>query len=90
MFLAFAPPQTGMIVRGRRRREDGWQRALSINAFGAVLSASVLVVMPLLLRETVAHTQEHLRGEAVAAKKEELARKVAECASRSGWRRACS
>jgi amino acid transporter len=45
VFLAFTLSQTGMIVRGRRRREDRWRRALSINAFGAILSASVLVVV---------------------------------------------
>jgi hypothetical protein len=44
VFISFTLSQTGMVVRWRRRREPGWQRSLTINAFGACVTAIVLCV----------------------------------------------
>ncbi|WP_406070671.1 APC family permease [Micromonospora sp. NBC_01638] len=43
VFLAFTLSQVGMVNHWRRHREPGWRRRAAINAFGAVLSAIVLV-----------------------------------------------
>src|ERR1700730_443442 len=45
VFLSFTLSQTGMVVRWWRRREPGWRRGLPVNACGAALSASVLVII---------------------------------------------
>ena len=45
MFIDFTISQTGMIRHWRRERSPGWRRRLSINAFGAVLTAVVAVVV---------------------------------------------
>ncbi len=43
VFLAFTLSQVGMVNHWRRHRESGWRRRAAINAFGATLSAIVLV-----------------------------------------------
>lgn len=45
VFVSFTLSQSGMIIRWRRVREKGWQRSLAINAFGAALTGTVLVVV---------------------------------------------
>jgi amino acid transporter len=45
VFIDFTISQTGMIRHWRRERSPGWRRRLSINAFGAVLTAIVAVVV---------------------------------------------
>jgi amino acid transporter len=45
VFIAFTIGQTGMVLHWRKDRPAGWRRRLSINAFGAVLTASVFVVV---------------------------------------------
>jgi hypothetical protein len=45
VFIAFTIGQTGMVLHWRRERPSGWRRRLAINAFGAVLTASVFVVV---------------------------------------------
>jgi len=45
VFIDFTISQTGMIRHWRRERSPGWRRRLSINAFGAVLTAVVAVVV---------------------------------------------
>jgi amino acid transporter len=45
VFIAFTIGQTGMVLHWRRERPSGWGRRLAINAFGAVLTASVFVVV---------------------------------------------
>ena len=47
VFIDFTISQTGMIRHWRRERSPGWRRRLSINAFGAVLTAIVAVVVTL-------------------------------------------
>jgi amino acid transporter len=47
VFIDFTISQTGMIRHWRRERSPGWRRRLSINAFGAVLTAVVAVVVTL-------------------------------------------
>src|SRR6185312_9093260 len=45
VFIAFTIGQSGMVLHWRRERPNGWVRRLAINAFGAVLTASVFVVV---------------------------------------------
>ncbi|HUQ43620.1 MAG TPA: APC family permease [Candidatus Limnocylindria bacterium] len=45
VFIAFTIGQTGMVLHWRRERPPGWVRGLAINAFGAVLTGSVFVVV---------------------------------------------
>ena len=45
VFIAFTIGQTGMVLHWRRERPAGWRRRLSINAFGAVLTGFVFVVV---------------------------------------------
>jgi amino acid transporter len=45
VFIAFTIGQTGMVIHWRRERPQGWRRRLAINAFGAVLTGSVFVVV---------------------------------------------
>jgi amino acid transporter len=45
VFIAFTIGQTGMVLHWRRTRPPGWARRLAINAFGAVLTASVFVIV---------------------------------------------
>jgi amino acid transporter len=45
VFIDFTISQSGMIRHWRRERSPGWRRRLSINAFGAVLTAVVAVVV---------------------------------------------
>jgi amino acid transporter len=45
VFIAFTIGQTGMVIHWRRERPPGWGRRMSINAFGAVLTAFVFVVV---------------------------------------------
>jgi len=45
VFIAFTIGQSGMVLHWRRERPNGWRRRLAINAFGAVLTASVFVVV---------------------------------------------
>jgi amino acid transporter len=45
VFIAFTIGQSGMVLHWRREQPDGWIRRLAINAFGAVLTGSVFVVV---------------------------------------------
>jgi hypothetical protein len=45
VFIAFTFGQSGMVLHWRREQPDGWIRRLAINAFGAVLTGSVFVVV---------------------------------------------
>src|SRR5689334_8987965 len=45
VFIAFTIGQSGMVLHWRRERPNGWVRRLAINAFGAVLTGSVFVVV---------------------------------------------
>jgi amino acid transporter len=45
VFVAFTIGQTGMVLHWRRERPNGWRRRLAINAFGAVLTGFVFVVV---------------------------------------------
>jgi len=45
VFIAFTIGQSGMVIHWRRHRPAGWRRRLAINAFGAVLTGSVFVVV---------------------------------------------
>jgi len=45
VFIDFTISQTGMIRHWRRERSPGWRRRLSINAFGAVLTGVVAVIV---------------------------------------------
>ena len=45
VFLSFTLSQAGMIRRWWVRREPGWRWGLSVNGFGALLSATVLLVV---------------------------------------------
>jgi amino acid transporter len=45
VFIAFTIGQSGMVLHWRRERPNGWARRLAINAFGAVLTGSVFVVV---------------------------------------------
>jgi len=45
VFIAFTIGQSGMVLHWRRERPAGWVRRLAINAFGALLTGSVFVVV---------------------------------------------
>jgi amino acid transporter len=45
VFISFTLSQSGMVQHWRRFREPGWQRSIAINAFGAILTAIVFVVI---------------------------------------------
>src|SRR5436190_15705903 len=45
VFVCFTLSQIGMVIHWRKVREAGWQWRLGLNAFGAVLTAVVLVVV---------------------------------------------
>ena len=45
VFIDFTISQTGMIRHWLRERSAGWRRRLSINAFGAALTATVAVIV---------------------------------------------
>jgi amino acid transporter len=45
VFIAFTIGQTGMVLHWRTERPAGWRRRLAINAFGAVLTGFVFVVV---------------------------------------------
>jgi hypothetical protein len=45
VFIDFTISQTGMIRHWLRERSPGWRRRLSINAFGAALTATVAVIV---------------------------------------------
>ena len=45
VFIDFTISQSGMIRHWLRERTPGWQRRLSINAFGAALTATVAVIV---------------------------------------------
>ncbi|HLO34896.1 MAG TPA: APC family permease, partial [Candidatus Deferrimicrobium sp.] len=45
VFVCFTLSQIGMVKHWRKVRESGWQWRLGVNAFGAVLTAVVLVVV---------------------------------------------
>ena len=45
VFVCFTLSQTGMVRHWLRTREAGWQWRLGVNAFGAVLTAVVLVIV---------------------------------------------
>ncbi|HWL65359.1 MAG TPA: APC family permease, partial [Actinomycetota bacterium] len=47
VFLSFTLAQFGTVVRWRRTREPGWQRAAAINAVGGVVTGVVLCVVVL-------------------------------------------
>jgi amino acid transporter len=47
VFTAFTLSQTGMVVRWRRVRGEGWRRSMAINAVGAAVTAVVLVIVAL-------------------------------------------
>ena len=45
VFISFTLSQTGMVVRGRRMKEKGWQRSATISAFGGTVTGIVLLVI---------------------------------------------
>jgi amino acid transporter len=45
VFIDFTISQTGMIRHWLRERSPGWRRRLSINAFGAVLTGTVAIIV---------------------------------------------
>ena len=45
VFIDFTISQTGMVRHWLRERSPGWRRRLSINAFGAVLTGAVAIVV---------------------------------------------
>jgi amino acid transporter len=45
VFTAFTLSQSGMVRRWYRRRGEGWQRSMAINAVGAVTTGVVLVIV---------------------------------------------
>lgn len=45
VFISFTLSQTGMVVRGRKLREPGWQRSAAISAFGGTVTGIVLFVI---------------------------------------------
>jgi amino acid transporter len=45
VFIDFTISQTGMIRHWRRERSPGWRRRMTINAFGALLTGSVAIVV---------------------------------------------
>lgn len=45
VFVSFTLSQSGMVVRWWRRREEGWQHGLPINALGAVTTGLVAIII---------------------------------------------
>ena len=45
VFVCFTLSQGGMVLHWLRHKESGWRRRLTINAFGAVLTGVVLVIV---------------------------------------------
>ena len=45
VFIDFTISQSGMIIHWLRERTPGWRRRLSINAFGAILTATVALIV---------------------------------------------
>jgi amino acid transporter len=45
VFLSFTLSQTGMFLRTRRLREDGWQTSAAISGVGAIVTFVVLIVV---------------------------------------------
>ena len=45
VFTSFTLSQTGMVVRGLRRKERGWQRSAAISGIGAMTTGVVLIVV---------------------------------------------
>jgi len=45
VFVCFTLSQGGMVLHWRRNREPGWARRMLINAFGAILTAVVLIIV---------------------------------------------
>lgn len=45
VFISFTLSQTGMVLRGRKLKEKGWQRRAVINGFGALVTGVVLCVV---------------------------------------------
>src|SRR5438876_11666293 len=45
VFTSFTFSQAGMAVHHRREREPGWRRGLVINAFGAVVSGLMTLII---------------------------------------------
>jgi amino acid transporter len=45
VFLSFTLAQFGTVIRWRRMKEPGWKRSAAINAFGAIVTGIVLVVV---------------------------------------------
>ena len=45
VFLSFTLAQAGTVMRWRRTREPGWQKSATINAFGAIVTGVVMVVV---------------------------------------------
>jgi amino acid transporter len=45
VFTAFTLSQTGMVRHHQRRREPGWQWRMSVNAFGALATLTVLLII---------------------------------------------
>jgi amino acid transporter len=45
VFMSFTLAQFGTVMRWRRTREPGWERSAAINAFGAIVTGIVLVVV---------------------------------------------
>jgi amino acid transporter len=45
VFMAFTLSQAGMVIHWRRSREPGWRKAAAVNAFGAVVTAVVAIIV---------------------------------------------
>ncbi len=45
VFISFTLAQTGMFVKWRRSKEKGWKLKASINGFGAIVTAIVVVII---------------------------------------------
>jgi amino acid transporter len=45
VFTSFTFSQAGMVVHHRREREPGWRRGMVINAFGAVVTAVMTIII---------------------------------------------
>ena len=45
VFISFTLSQTGMVLRARRLKPDGWKRTQFISGFGAIVTGAVLIVI---------------------------------------------
>jgi amino acid transporter len=45
VFISFTLSQTGMVLRGRKLRQPGWQRRAAVSGFGGAVTGIVLVVI---------------------------------------------